>query len=153
MSGSRKSVIILTSTQKELEVTGQAVKGDSYYGYTDGIHTIQITYFNFTGGFGMQGTLALDPQPEDWFWINLDGIVDFDAVPYLMFPKDPLAPTGAESIETSILGDTGTEAFTFKGNFTFLRAMVTREYIDPAPVQPTDGTFHLGSIDKVLLCI
>jgi hypothetical protein len=144
---------MLTSTQKEQEVTGVPIKGDSYFGYTDGVHTAQITYTNFTGGVGIQGTLSLDPQEEDWFWINLPGIEDFDAVPYLMYPKDPLAPTGAESIETSIVGDTGTEAFTFKGNFTFLRAMITRTFIDPFPVQPTDGTWYLGSVDKVLLCI
>lgn len=153
MSGSRKSVIMLTNTQKNMEVTGPNIKGDSYFGYTDGVHTIQVSYLNFTGGFGLQATLALDPQEEDWFWVNLPGIEDFDAVPYLTYPKDPLNPTGDDSIESSYIGDTGTEAFTFKGNFTYLRAVVTRDYIDPAPVQPSDGTWYLGQVDTVLLCI
>lgn len=153
MSGSRKSVLMLSNTKKEMEVTGPSIKGDSYYGYTDGIHTIQVSYLNFTGAFGLQGTLSLDPQEEDWFWINLPGIEDFDSVPYLTYPKDPLNPTGSESIESSYTGDTGTEAFTFRGNFTFLRAVVTREYIEPAPVQPSDGTWYLGQVDNVLLCI
>lgn len=153
MSGSRTSVIMLTNTKKEMEVTGPRIKGDSYFGYTDGVHTIQLKYLNFTGGFGLQGTLALDPQDEDWFWIDLPGIEDFNAVPYLMYPKDPLSPTGDDSIESNFIGDSGTEAFTFKGNFTYLRAVVTREYIDPAPVQPSDGTWYLGQVDNVLLCI
>ena len=153
MSGSRKSVLMLTNTKKEIEVTGPKIKGDSFYGYSDGIHTVQVSYLNFTGAFGIQGTLAIDPQEEDWFWVELPGIEDFNSVPYLTYPKDPLSPTGSDSIESNYIGDTGTEAFTFKGNFTFLRAVVTREYIDPAPVQPSDGTWYLGQVDSVLLCI
>jgi hypothetical protein len=153
MSGSRKSVLMLTSTDKQEEVTGAQIKGDSYFGYSDGLHTAQIKFFNFTGGVGIQGTLALEPVEDDWFWIDIPGILDFGAVPYLMYPKDPLNPTANTSLSTNYLGDTDTIAVTFKGNFTYLRARVTREFIDPAPIQPSDGTWTLGQVDSILLCI
>jgi len=155
MSATRKSVLILTNTGNEFNFTGEQVKADSWFGYTDGLHTIQVTYHNFTGGFGIQGTLALEPKPEDWFWIQLvDARGNCNKYPYLTYPKDELAPTGSPSagIQKS-QGDSGTEAFTFVGNFTFLRAMLTRDYIEPIPMPETDGRFFLGQIDRVLLSL
>lgn len=153
MSGSRKSITMLESTEKNLEVTGPKIRGDSYFGYTDGLHTVQVTYHNFTGGFGIQATLSLDPKEEDWFWVPLKGINDFDNLPVLTYPKDPLNPTGDSGNVSSIQGDTGTEAFTFTGNFTYLRAVVTRNYIEPAPEQPTDGLWLYGQVDNVKICL
>ena len=37
----RKTTILML-TGVELDKTGDAVPGDSYYGYTDGIHTVAI---------------------------------------------------------------------------------------------------------------
>jgi hypothetical protein len=143
---------MLSSSAKNLEVIGDKIRSDSYYGYTDGQHTVQFFYNNFIGGVGIQGTLSLDPTEKDWFWIRLNGIENFDLLPYLTFPKDPLNPTGFNGY-LAVGGDTGSKICTFKGNFTFLRAVVTRNHVENVIENPTDGTWMYGQIDRVLLCL
>ena len=43
----RKSVLMMTSTGTKWNVFGDPVRADAYYGYTDGIHTIQVIYQKF----------------------------------------------------------------------------------------------------------
>ena len=98
------------------------------------------------GGFGLQGTLALDPQPEDWFYIKLNPWGDINT-PFITYPIDPFAPTGANG------GDTGSMATTFIGNFVYLRAVLTRDYIQPVSVNTAWQNWQWGSIDSVLLSL
>jgi hypothetical protein len=143
----RKSVLMLTNTNTQWDVVGDPIRADAYYGYTDGLHTVQVIYQNFVGGFGIQGTLALDPQPEDWFWISINPNGN-TFTPYMTYPVDPLNPTGQNG------GDTGSMASTFVGNFVYLRVVVTREYLQStAPVSPMWDTWQYGQIDKVLLSL
>jgi hypothetical protein len=142
----RKSVLMMANSGTQWNVIGEPVRGNAYYGYTDGIHTVQVIYQNFVGGFGIQGTLSLTPRPEDWFWIKINPAGDTNC-PYLTFPCDPLAPTGANG------GDTGSIATTFIGNFVFVRAVLTREFIQPPPPNPTWETWTYGEIDKVMLSL
>ena len=142
----RKSVLMMTNTGTEWNVIGEPVRADAYYGYTDGIHTVQVIYQNLVGGFGLQATLALDPQPEDWFWIKLNPTGN-NNLPFIPYPLDPYAPTGNNG------GDTGSMAVTFVGNFVFLRAMLTRDFLQPIPVNPQWQTWQYGQIDKVLLSL
>jgi hypothetical protein len=144
----RKSVLMMTNTGKEWNIIGEPIRADSYYGYTDGIHTVQIIYQNLVGGFGIQATLALNPQPEDWFYLKLNSNGDVNT-PFISYPIDQLAPTGANG------GDSGSMAFTFQGNFVFLRAILNRDYIQP-PMQPSQTQWQewtWGQIDKVLLSL
>lgn len=152
-AGSRKSILMMSSTDTNMDAMSEPIQGSSYFGYTLGIHTIQFTYFGFIGGFGLQGTLAVDPGPDDWFWIDLPGIENFDDVPFLVFPKDPLNPSGDKSIELGQAGDTGTESVTIKGNFTYLRARMTRHHVDPGMTNTAGAQWDLGSIDSVYLCL
>ncbi len=142
----RKSVLMMSNTNTQWNVIGEPVRADAYYGYTDGLHTVQVVYQNLVGGFGIQATLALDPKPEDWFWIKLNPTGSLTA-PFLTFPIDPLAPSGANG------GDTGSMALTFIGNFVFLRAVVTRDYIQPPVLNPQWETWQWGAVDKVLLSL
>jgi hypothetical protein len=68
------SETILSSTThsggEQTIVTGEAYKGDGYYGRSDGLHTIQYTYTSFTGDIVIQGTLASNPAEEDWFEVH-----------------------------------------------------------------------------------
>lgn len=142
----RKSVLMLTNTGTKWNVIGEPIRADAYYGYTDGIHTVQLIYQNFVGGFGIQATLALTPSDEDWFWIRLNPNGD-TYTPYITFPNDLYAPTGNNG------GDTGSIATTFIGNFVFLRAVLTRDYLQPVPVSPQWNTWQYGQIDKCLLSL
>ena len=140
----RKSIIMMGSTGREWNVTGDAKRADSYFGYSDGLHTVSVTYANFTGGFKLQGTLALEPEDEDWFDIGLNSS-NCSGETTVYYPKDETDPTTSPDGT----GDTGTDAFTFIGNFTYLRAILTRDYID---TEQPDGS-NYGQIEKVLLAL
>lgn len=100
----RKTTTLLPLTgATSLDTTGTAVPGDSYYGYTDGIHTVAVYGSNLTGRISIQGTLATTPTEEDWFDILLTGM------PY----KDYSAFTGVQG-------------FTFVANLVYLRAKLDR---------------------------
>lgn len=142
----RKSVFMLTNTNTEWNVIGEPIRADAYYGYTDGLHTVQVVYTNFVGGFGLQATLALKPEPEDWFWIRLNPTGDVNS-PFIVYPRNELAPTGNNG------GDTGSEAFTFVGNFVFVRAVVSRDFIQPTPSNPMWDTWQYGEVDRALLSL
>jgi hypothetical protein len=138
----RKSILMMSNSGRNHNLTGDAIRADSYYGRTDGIHTVQIVYNNFQGNFGLQGTLAVEPTDSDWFDINLNANRNVSSAdPKVSFPQGT-TPTGDT-------GDTGSMAFTFVGNFTHLRAVVDRSDIpEPAAL---GGAYPYGSIDKVLL--
>jgi hypothetical protein len=42
-------------------------KGDGYYGYTDGLHTVSYKLTGFIGTIGFQASLATTPTEQDWF--------------------------------------------------------------------------------------
>ena len=139
----RRNATILTSTGNEMNATGLSVKADSYYGYTDGFHTIQAVYDNFVGRFRIQATLSLDPTEADWFDINLNANRNVSSSsPYVQFPLNPADPSGQ-------IGDDTTMAFTFVGNFVYLRVVLDRSYI----IEPGElaAVTNLGNIDRVLL--
>jgi hypothetical protein len=139
----RKSIVMMTNTGQNHNLTGDAKRADGYYGRTDGIHTIQVTVNNFTGSFGVQATLATEPTEDDWFDINLNANQNVSsASPLITFPVNPAEPTGD-------IGDDATQAFTFIGNFVWVRAILDRSVIvEPSPLSATK---ELGAIDRVLL--
>ena len=142
----RKSVVMMSHTGTHWALVGDPVRSDSYYGHADGVVTCQVIYQNFVGGFGIQGTLSLDPRPEDWFWIKLNPNGDINT-PYLTFPHDQYAPTGQNG------GDTGSIATTFIGNFVYLRAVMTRDYLQNRDANANWNAWQYGQIDRVLLSI
>jgi hypothetical protein len=141
----RKSVLMMSNTGRNHNLVGDKVRADGYYGRTDGIHTVQVVVANFTGNFGIQGTLATEPTEADWFDINLNVNRNVaSASPYVSYPVNPAAPTNVGGN-----GDDGTQAFTFVGNFVYLRAILDRSNIaDPGELS---ATTELGVISKVLL--
>lgn len=118
----RKTTILMPLTGVDLDKTGEAVPGDSYYGYTDGIHTVAVYGRNFTGRIRIQGTLATQPTEDDWFDILLGGI------PY----KD-------------YTNFTGVEGFTFTANLVFLRAVMDRSSLGITDIS------QAGFIEKIYL--
>ena len=106
----------------ELDKVGDAVPGDSYYGFTDGIHTVAIYGNNLSGRVKIQGTLAQNPTNDDWFDILFSGL------PY----KD-------------YTNFTGVEGFTFVANLVYLRASLDRTSLGISNFSTA------GSIEKILL--
>ena len=136
----RRSVTVLNATGTEMNKYSDNVKGDSYYGYTDGIHTMQVMYNDFVGRFHIQATLAVDPADADWFDVIVSadeglhaGSTAWNDAGYVQFNAD--APANKS------------EAYTFKGNYTWIRAYMDRTYIG-------DGTTYdtsYGQISNIIL--
>ncbi len=97
-------------------VTGSNTPGDSYYGFTDGLHTVAIYPNNFLGQVEIQASLAETPGSSDWFNITLK--------------NGNFATYNNQST---------VDAYTFTGNFLYLRAIVTPQ------------ASNSGSVDKILL--
>lgn len=77
-------------------VTGDKYKGDGYYGRSDGLHTVQYSYTEFTGLISIQATLAIDPVEEDWFTVHTNALTQ----------------------------DSDSEIHNFTGNYVWIRASV-----------------------------
>jgi hypothetical protein len=118
----RKTTTLMGNSGINLNLVGDAHPGDSYYGYTDGIHTVAVYGENLTGRVRIQGTLAINPTEDDWFNILLSGLPFKD---YTQF--------------------TGVEGFTFTANLVFLRAILDRDALGITDVSTA------GYIEKIYL--
>ena len=129
------SVTLLTTTTDQLNVTGLKQRGAGYNNTVGNNHTVSISLSNFTGRIYIQGSLARDPGPLDWFNIPIG-----TTAAYVQYPLDPALPTGST-------GDTGNYAYSFSGNYVWVRAKVDRTYLVPPP---TDSYF-VGEVLQILL--
>ena len=77
-----------------------AKKGDGWYGYGDGNHTVAYFPNGFTGTIKMQGSLAETPTSTDWF--DISGTT-----------------TGALTANSTAV------TYNFTGNFVWVRAAIT----------------------------
>ena len=75
-------------------------KGDGYYGYTDGLHTVSYKLTGFVGVITVQASIAASPTDVDWF--NLDNTVGDGTTPL-----------------------TSTGFLNFSGNFVWIRISIT----------------------------
>jgi len=130
------SVTLLGSTTTQINVVGIQQKGAGYSNSIGCNHTVSISVVNFIGRIYIQGSLASQPGPTDWFSIPLVG-----DTPFVQFPQNPAAPTGSGN------GDTGVVAFSFSGNYIWLRAIVDRTYLIPPPTDP----YLVGAVRYILL--
>jgi len=108
----------------ELDQVGLAARGDGYYGYAGGLHTIGFYLKNFIGRIYVDASLSDNPGDNDWFPIALGDLefADFD------------------SAMTRI------ETFNIVGNFVYLRAKIKRSHLN----QPVSA---LGTCEKVVLSL
>jgi hypothetical protein len=120
------SNIVLTN-KNELNYTSEKVKGDGYYGFADGLHTMSFHVSNFTGRIHLEATIVEDPAETDWFPIDLGNLTA-----YLQFTAE-----------------TATKGSSFEGNFVYLRVKVDRAYLGAAAY---DVATH-GAISKVVILI
>ena len=132
---STTSITILTN-ENSLSFSGDKVKADGYFGHTDGEHKVCATITNFQGRIHLEGSLATDPAEGDWFPIYLTSGNSFRQYPVTATPSG-----------TNSLGDTTTEAWTFRANILWLRARIDRSHLGAGSY---DNTLH-GTVDKILL--
>jgi hypothetical protein len=134
---SKSSIIMLPSSQGHLNLTGDAVRADGWYGHTDGLHTVAIYLQNFQGRLRFEASIATTPTDSDWFPVEIKGS-DF-----MSFPKDPTSPTGRT-------GDSGTLGLNIIGSFTWLRVRIDRSHLTPTPSSQSEID-SLGHVDRILL--
>lgn len=136
MPVNRRSINVLGSTGTNMSETSNNVKGDSFYGYSDGWHTFQVIYNQYVGRFHVEATLATEPGDNDWFEIK----------PEVTNGTEFSAGESYVQFNSNNPGD-GAEAYTFRGNFTYLRVRMNRSHVG-------DGTTYdtsYGTISKVIL--
>jgi hypothetical protein len=124
----RRSIPLLEPTGTNMTVTGAAVKGDSYYGYTDGLHTIQVQYQDFAGRFRINATLVENPTEADWFPLRLAG--------FTLVGRDAYKEWATDNTFT------GTEAYTFQGNYLWIRVEMDRSQVG-------DGTTYNSAYGQI----
>ena len=101
---------LFTTTDQTLVYASVPVKGDGYFGGSDGLHTVMYTYdSNFIGTITMQASLATSPVESDWFDVN---------------------GTTEEQTETSpfyngLTVTTQSKYYNFTGNFVWVRGVVS----------------------------
>jgi hypothetical protein len=135
------SLVLLGDTESNFNMVGEPIRADEWYGIGGGTYTVAIHYHNFQGRVWIEAALASEPAETDWFpiWLNV-------CQPFAEYPRDRAHPTGSPGC----VGDTGTEAFVFEGNFTWLRARLDRSHILPVPATH-EGVAAFGVIKKILL--
>jgi hypothetical protein len=140
MPVNRKSVQMMSASSINMNKYSTELKGDSYYGYTDGYHTIQVQYSNYVGRLRIQATLVLEPTSSDWFDIVIDannglyaGSTPWNADGYVQFNAS--APA------------TGSEAYSFYGNFAWVRVYMDREHVGDGSTYDTS----YGQISRAIL--
>lgn len=139
----RISIIMLSDTGDNINVTGEPVRADGYFGYKDGLHTVSIQVSNFRGKIFIEGTLASNPTEDDWFPINLGG-----ERPELDFPL--VVDQTKRPVALNTGGDTGVYAFNFEGNFLYLRARVDRS-IYMIDSDDYEEIRNFGAVSRILL--
>jgi hypothetical protein len=135
MAINRKSILVQSATASTMNVTTAAVEGDSYYGYSDGLHTLAVKYIGFKGRIYVQGTLSLTPTEADWFNVQVPGGVSIVNGGYKQFPQ-----SGTDGL-------TGIEGYNIVGNFAWLRLKFDRSYLGDGTTYSAD----YGQIDSVRL--
>lgn len=111
--------VLLTSTNSNLEVTGDKLAGDGYHGYSDGLHSVAWSLNRFIGRIKIQASLATTPEDQDWCDLDLDD----SGNGYIQYVE----------------ATSGTYNYNFTGNWVWVRAIVTRSH-DESLTAANSGT-------------
>jgi len=125
MPANRRSVNVMDSTGTNMSVCGPWVRYDSWYGYTDGFGTFQVTFDKFVGKFMIEATLSLDPNPS--CTTNSDG--------FGVIPENPQ-------------GDVNQDINAIFPNITFYDDEDNTQdlFVKEDPVDPLREDFFIGEI-------
>ena len=111
--------ILTTSTfSNSATLQSDKVKGDAYFGTTDGLHTIAVDLNGFIGTIKIQGSLETTPTATDWFDIDLnEGKFSVDTTGLI-------ADVLLDNL-TYAVAETSMKSYNITGNFVWLRADVS----------------------------
>lgn len=129
----RQSIILLDNTGTKVNVTGHKTRAAGYYSSGMNLYTLAMYLDNFSGRIYLQASLAVDPKDDDWFYVNLNGYLEY--LEYLPHAPDVDNNTGFTSVFP----------LSFQGNFVWLRAIVDR-----STLQNPDTT-NYGQVSKILV--
>ena len=99
-------------------LVSEKVKGDAYFGQSDGLHTVVVKLTDFIGTIKVQGSLESTPGDGDFFDIEL-GTDDFSVDTSGLITKQ-----AAESLVYNV-AETSMKPYNVKGNFVWLRVDIS----------------------------
>lgn len=138
--------VLMTNSEFNYDLVGMPARACGWYGFGDNLHTVSIKYNSFLGNIHIQATLSLNPKDEDWFEIDIN--------PDKTIPVYPLTRKPYLVIGSGPYGDDGIVTANFRGNFTFVRAVLNRTErndLSPDMMDPSQATPDQGVVDKILL--
>jgi len=114
------SVQYPNSGQGPLVYVSDRVKGDGYFGNSDGVHTVFWSVGEFVGTIEIQGTLAISPGDNDWTTVKLTD-------PSNRFYIDTTGLVTGAVVESNryTTPTTDIKSYNFTGNFVWLRAQIS----------------------------
>jgi len=98
----------------------ERIKGDGYFGGSDGLHTVFWSVSEFIGTLEVQATLASEPVEADWTTVKL-------TEPSNNFTIDTtglVTATGVGSTRYTTVTTTS-KSYNFTGNFVWLRGRIS----------------------------
>ena len=100
--------------------TSERIKGDGYFGGSDGVHTVFWSIAEFIGTIEMQGTLASEPTESDWANITL-------IHPGNKFYIDTTGLVTAAGLDSTRYAQqtTTSQSYNFTGNFVWIRGRIS----------------------------
>lgn len=94
------------------------IKGDGYFGGSDGFHTAQVNIQEFIGKIELQGTLAPVPQESDWFTVRL-GTNNMSVDTTGLLSEENISSVEYRFATTNI------NSYNFTGNYVWVRAKIS----------------------------
>ena len=98
----------------------ERIKGDGYFGSSDGLHTVFWSVAGFVGTIEIQGTLASEPSANDWTTVKL-------IQPGNKFYIDTTGLVTDAGVDSTryVLETTASKSYNFTGNFVWLRGRIS----------------------------
>jgi hypothetical protein len=98
----------------------ERIKGDGYFGSSDGLHTVFWSVADFIGTIEIQGTLASAPVDDDWATITLTS-------PGNRYVVDSTGAVSVAVVDTTryTTETTANKSYNFTGNFVWIRGRIS----------------------------
>jgi hypothetical protein len=100
--------------------SSERIKGDGYFGGSDGLHTVFWSVSDFIGTLEVQATLASEPVEADWVTVKLTE----SGNNYTIDTTGLVTASGVETTRYPTITTTS-KSYNFTGNFVWLRGRIS----------------------------